>query len=242
MSNFKQLSVDELMICELAKQVRNFEISATGTLSPIPAAACYLAKETHAPDAKLLIFNSPEWPLSGELEELFNIARQGKLDLFFLSGAQIDRWANLNLVAIGSYEKPKVRLPGGAGSSMLYHQAKRTALFLRNQTERSLVNKVDFITAAPLIKFDSKEITGPSVLVTDKGVFKYDHKLGLIPESIHPHVTTEKFIKSIGFDVGNINHLPVTILPDDSIIEVLRGKVKELLYPVYPEFVNKVWE
>ena len=48
---------------------------------------------------------------------------QGRIDVFFLSGGQIDGDGNINLVSIGDYEHPKVRFPGSFGSS--YHVLRR---------------------------------------------------------------------------------------------------------------------
>src|SRR4029079_12101089 len=39
-----------------------------------------------------------------------------RIDVGFLSAAQIDRFGNLNSTVIGDYEHPKVRLPGGGGA------------------------------------------------------------------------------------------------------------------------------
>ncbi len=238
-----QLSPEELMIYLLAQEVRDDEFSATGTLSPIPAAACYLAKETHAPKAKLLIFHSPEWPFECELEELFDLAQQGRLGLFFLSGAQIDRRANINLIAIGDYERPKVRLPGGAGSAMLYLYARRSALFMRRQSARSLVEKVDFITA-PGGSPDSAEgverIGGPTRLVTDVAVFDYVPDQGLVLASIHPWATADEVRHKTGFELPEADGVPTTETPDAETLGLIRGKVKERLAKAYPAFAAKM--
>ena len=49
--------------------------------------------------------------------------------LFFLSGARIDGQGNINLMAVGAYDQPKVRLPGGAGSAILAYVVERVVLF-----------------------------------------------------------------------------------------------------------------
>ena len=100
----------------------------------LPSTAANLARRTHAPNLVLVyesgtLGSKPErLPLSigdGELAEtadsvisvpeVFNYWLQpGRVDIGFLSGAQIDRFANINSTVIGSYESPKVRLPGAA--------------------------------------------------------------------------------------------------------------------------------
>ncbi len=50
-------------------------------------------------------------------------------------------------MAIGPYEKPKVRLPGGAGSAILAYVVKRVVLFKADHSTRGLVPRVDILTA-----------------------------------------------------------------------------------------------
>lgn len=245
-------SLVEIMIQALALEVREGEFSFTGTLSPIPAAACYLAQMTHAPHARLLIFHSPEWPFGSELEDFFNLAQRGRLGLAFLSGAQIDRWGNTNLVTLGPYHQPKVRLPGGAGSAMLGLYAKRTALFLQGQTPRRLVEKVDFVTAPggaagqPMVypgASDSSPLTRPGGtcrLVTDLAVFGFDPEQGLVLESIHPGVSLEKVQARTGFELVVSETLTTTPELDKEALALIHGPVKEKLARTYPRFAREL--
>ena len=121
--------------------------AACGTLSPLPAAALWLAQLTHAPRAEVFVAGSPDWPFAGEWQGFFDLAQAGRLNLFFLSGAQIDGQGNINLMAIGPYEKPKVRLPGGAGSAILAYVVDRVVLFKTDHSARGLVAAVDTVTA-----------------------------------------------------------------------------------------------
>lgn len=235
----KDATTDELMIHCLSREVRDGEISATGTLSPLPAAACYLARLSHAPSARLLIFHSPDWPFPGELEGLFDLAQQGRLGLFFLSGAQIDRRANINLIAIGDYDRPRVRLPGGAGSAMLYLESGRSCLFVRHQSARSLVEKVDFVTAPGGGPTEDRR-GGPCRLVTDLAVFDYTPDKGLVPASIHPGIAPGDLQDATGWDMGDIFSLSVTRGPDPETLALIRGPVRDLLTPVYPAFAAKL--
>ena len=79
--------------------------------------------------------------------ELFDCAGQGRIDVFFLSGGQIDGQGNINLVAIGDYAHPKVRFPGSFGSAYLYYVVPKVILFRTEHSRRTLVPKVDFISA-----------------------------------------------------------------------------------------------
>src|SRR4029450_4864897 len=79
--------------------------------------------------------------------ELFDCAGQGRIDVFFLSGAQIDGQGNINLVSVGDYAQPKARFPGSFGSSYMYYVVPKVVLFRLEHTRRTLVPKVDFISA-----------------------------------------------------------------------------------------------
>ena len=49
--------------------------------------------------------------------EIFNYWLQpGRIDVGFLSGAQLDRFGNINTTVIGEYDEPDVRLPGSGGA------------------------------------------------------------------------------------------------------------------------------
>ena len=82
------------------------------------------------------------------LADLFDLSARGRLDVAFLSGVQIDAEGRINMSAIGSYEQPKVRLPGGAGSAMLMPTARRVILWRTKHDPRTFVERLDFVTAA----------------------------------------------------------------------------------------------
>jgi hypothetical protein len=126
------------MIGALARQVKDGDWAACGTLSPLPAAALWLAQCTHAPRAEVFVAGSPDWPFEGEWQGFFDLAQAGRLNVFFLSGAQIDGQGTINLMAIGPYDQPTVRLPGGAGSAILAYVVERVVLFKAEHTARGL--------------------------------------------------------------------------------------------------------
>ena len=112
------------MACAIAREVRDGETLAVGTLAPIPASGALLAHFTHAPRATVVILNHPDfWPFGNGSKEFYDYAQRGKFDLFFLSGGQIDRHGNLNLITVGDHARPKVRFPGGAGAATRLHRA-----------------------------------------------------------------------------------------------------------------------
>ena len=133
------------VICRLIGNVRHV---AVGVSSPIPATAALLARERGGgrPYVSLLGSRAHTFFTDGS-RELFDCAGQGRVDVFFLSGGQIDGEGNINLVTVGDYEHPQVRFPGSFGSAYLYYIVPKVILFRVEHSRRTLVPKVDFISA-----------------------------------------------------------------------------------------------
>ena len=154
------------MVCTLAHLIEDGETVLQGVSSQLPLVAMKLAKATHAKNATLLNIpggvNSAGAAMSeyssagGELwdhseaifplEKIFDLSMRGKLDVAFLSGVQFDRNGNINASVIGDYHRPKVRLPGGAGSAVLIPTAKKAIIWRTKHDRRTFVEKVDFVT------------------------------------------------------------------------------------------------
>ena len=177
-------------------------------------------------------------------KEIFDVAGEGRMDAFFLSGAQIDGEANINLVSIGDYKKPKARFPGSFGSGYLYYLVPRVILFRLEHTPRTLVKKVDFISAPGFSDKNVYRPGGPFKLITDRCLFDVDKKRRCFRlQSIHPGHTLEEIYKQTGFnfDVPN-GQLPVTPIPDADTLAMLRGSVAEELSEIYPAFTARIFD
>ena len=238
-------STEELMATVIARQVNNGETIAVGTFSPIPATAALLARDSHAPDSDVFIMGSREWwPFSEGSLEFFNMAQKGRFDFFFLSGAQIDRCGNINLHAIGEYEKPKVRLPGGAGSSMLYYMVKKVILFKTDHTVKSFVNKVDFITSAASSPPSVYRPGGLHFLITPMAVLVKNQATGHLElYSVHPGFTVDEVRKNTGFELPFFEgYVGETKPPTAEELSLLRGSVQEHVAKIYPSFAQKAFK
>jgi len=102
---------------------------AVGAASPIPAAACWLVAKRGHPVRLSLLHKRQGNPFTEGSRELFDLAGQGRIDLFFLGGGQIDGQANLNLLGTGDWPGREVRFPGSFGSAFMYFCCPRTILF-----------------------------------------------------------------------------------------------------------------
>lgn len=226
----------ELMAVLIARQVRDGETVAVGAVSPIPAAGCVLAEQTHAPDISLIILDCEEYyPFSGGSSALHFLAQRGELDLFFLSGIQIDQHANVNLHVIGDYRAPSRRLAGAYGSAMLYYMASRVILFRTEHSRRSLVEQVDFVTSPGTSPDSVHRPGGPSLLITPKAVLEW-HPDGWMCLSIHPGSDVQDIRDNTGFALVLSPPPPTTPPPSERELAVLRGRVRAKLDRSYPDF------
>ena len=185
------------MIARLIGDVRHV---AVGNASPIPATAALLARERGHGRPYVSLLGSPKntfW--TDGARELFDCAGQGRIDVFFLSGGQIDGQGNVNLVSTGDYAHPKVRFPGSFGSAYLYYVVPKVILFRTEHSRRTLVPQVDFISAPGASEQNVFRPGGPIALVTNRCLFSFaDGRFTLA--SVHPGHTVEEVIEHTGFD------------------------------------------
>ena len=220
-------NADELMAVLLSREVRDGEVSACGALSQLPATGLLLAKELHAPNAELIILNTVFRPFHTSRQFHF-LAQRGELGLFFASGVQIDRQGNYNLHQLGTDpERPEVRFPGGYGGGLIYYCARRTVVFRTEHTRRSLVERVDFISATGSSPSNVLRLGNPSKLITPKASFRFDKEAGCLRlETIHPSRTLDEIRENTGFDLGVTGSVATTPEPTAEELRVLRGVVR----------------
>jgi glutaconate CoA-transferase subunit B len=238
---------EELLADVIARLIGDSRHVAVGNASPIPATAALLARER----GKLNNLGSPYVSLLGSRKhtfwtdggrELFDCAGQGRIDVFFLSGGQIDGQGNINLVSIGDYEHPKVRFPGSFGSAYLYYVVPKVILFRTEHSRRTLVPKVDFISAPGGNEPNVFRNGGPIALVTNRCAFSFDRTAKRFRlESVHPGHSVEEVIEHTAFDFDRPDHVPGTIAPSAESLRTMRQHVAPQLAEVYPEFAAKVF-
>ncbi|MCL8208498.1 MAG: CoA synthetase [Actinomycetia bacterium] len=231
-----------LMICALAREIRDGERVGVGTLSPLCAAAAWLAQAHHAPRAEVVVLGHPDWPFYDGSKEFFDWAQRGRLDVFFLSGGQIDRRGNINLTAVGPYASPRVRLPGAAGSAVLYYAARRTILFKTDHSPRGLVEQVDFVTAPGRAPPGFRRRGGPAALVTPRAVFDWDaDQAEWVVRSLSPGETWDGVQAATGFALAARGAVGTTPPPGSDELYCLETLVRPRLAEVYPEFTHRLF-
>ena len=234
------------MTIAAARALRNEDVCFVGI--GMPSAASNLARLTHAPGLTLIyesgtIATKPDvLPLSigdGELcdtalttvsvPEMFRYWLQGgRMTVGFLGGAQIDRFANLNTTVVGSYDKPKVRLPGGGGAPEIASACGEIFIIMA-QSKRSFAAKLDFITSMGHGEGGDHrarlglKTKGPTKLVTDLCIFEPDpQSREMTVTSIHPGVTREQIDDNTGWPVRYAANVAETKPPTAEELVVLR--------------------
>jgi glutaconate CoA-transferase subunit B len=236
-----EYTIDELMATVMAREVRDGETVAVGTLAPVPAAAVLLAHFTRAPRARIIILNHPDyWPFRYGSKEFYDFAQRGGIDLFFLSGGQIDRQGNLNLFGVGDLRRPRVRFPGGAGSAMLYGAARRVVVFRGEHSPRVFVERVDHVTSPGSGPADVARPGGPRACVTPLCLFRFETAQGFwVVQSLHPGVSRAALAAATGFPLTYAPDIHVTPPPTRDELELLRTRVRERVACVYPRWAAR---
>lgn len=233
---------EELLADVIAGLIGDVRHVAVGNASPIPATASLLARERNGngrPYVSLLQSRKHNFFTDGA-RELFDCAGQGRIDVFFLSGGQIDGHGNINLVSIGDHDHPRVRFPGSFGSAHLYYVVPKVILFRTEHSRRTLVPQVDFISAPGANADNVYRPGGPIALVTNRCLFSFA-KGRFTLASIHPGHTVEEVIEHTGFDFDRPANTPETPAPSAATLKLMRGPVAEQLAEVYPQFARQVF-
>lgn len=235
---------EEFMAVVISREVRDGETTAVGTLSPIPAAGVLLARERHAKHGTFFLYKSDYqrdawWPFRHGSKEFYDFAQRGRLDLFFVSAAQIDQYGNINLNIIGDLAQPTVRLPGGAGTPMLWAMVKRIIVCKTDHTPRAFVPRVDFITCPGIPPASTKPRGGLYRIVTPLAVLRvHPERQHLELESVSPGLTAEEVQAHTGFSLLIPEGVPETPAPTEDELQTLRTTVRQHLEHIYPQFTT----
>lgn len=232
------MTTDELVIGLIARLLENAGNVAVGSSSPVPAAASLLAQAMSGGKTRALIFRnniSDPFPESGS--ELYDRIGQGRIDVCFLSGGQIDGQANLNMVGVGEYPRTKVRFPGSHGTPFIYLMVPRVILYRDEHSRRVMVPKVDFISAPGTTPPEVYRRGGPTDLVTSMAHFTFDRHQGCFTlASVHPGHTVDEVVENTGFDFIRPAAISQTAVPAADWLALLRGRVREQVAETYPQF------
>jgi glutaconate CoA-transferase subunit B len=248
-----EYTASELMTVNAARLLRNEDVVFVGV--GLPNLACNLARRTHAPDL-VMIYESgvigaqpARLPLSiGDpslvtgavsvvsMYEIFAYYLQrGLVSVGFMGGAQIDRFGNVNATVIGSYEHPKVRLPGSGGAMEIAAWADR-CYFLTPHQKRRFPERCDFRTSAGFLEGRAQRQAlglrggGPAAVVTDLGVLEPDEDGELVLTALHPGARVQTAQENTGWPLRLAPSIRVTEAPSREELDILRAFDPQRVY------------
>ncbi len=242
--------LNELMIIEAARHIRNGDVVMVGT--GLPMVATTYAMKTHAPELVAVIESGPidpiilQTPISvsdprvmhkaarlGSLREVLGcVLQRGLVDIGFIGGAQIDQYGNINSTVIGEYRSPKVRLPGSGGANDIACHARRLLVVVSHEKRRFPL-KCDYITSPGYLNGPgARQKAGlggsaPTItVVTNLGVMEADAKTGLFcVTKLMPGVNLETVYSNMAFRPGVSSSVVEVTSPTEREIKTLREEV-----------------
>ncbi|OGD26495.1 MAG: ketoacid-CoA transferase [Candidatus Aminicenantes bacterium RBG_13_63_10] len=242
-------TLTELMAVAAAREIADNEVVFAGT--GLPMLGVMLAQRTHAPRC-IIIFEAgtvdshlAHLPMSvgdprvmrgaataAGLMEVFTYALQaGRVHVGFLSGAQVDRFGNINSTSIGpNPRRPSVRFSGSGGACDIACLARRTIIIAKHE-KRRFPERVDYVTSPGWLEGgDSRDRSGlpwggPSTVVTTMGVMRFRRESKEIYlASYHPGLKARQVADATGFGL-DIGEAAETIPPTDEELRILREEV-----------------
>ena len=241
---------DELMVVEASRYISDGDNVLVGT--GLPMVAGLFAQKNHAPNMCYIVETGPiapeviPTPISVSdprvmyravrhgslLDALGGVLQRGLVDVAFLGGAQIDRFANVNSTVIGDYDRPRVRFPGSGGANDLASHARKI-LIIAPHEKRRFPDRCDYITSPGYIDGpEGRKRAGLSVaypdifVITDLAVMAIDKAQGVLSVvKLMPGVSMDRVRENTGFaplvppEVGTVEP------PTERELRILREEV-----------------
>jgi glutaconate CoA-transferase, subunit B len=237
----------ELMVIAAGREIRDGDLVFVGMRLPILAYA--VARNAHAPNARGLfevglMRDQPAAAFLGTMGHPPNVTgalwatrmsnamalmAQGRVDLGFIGGAEVDRFGNLNTPYVGDPTRPKVKLPGSGGGADIAVLSRRWVTLMSHERRR-LVDRVSFITSpghgdgTPGWRTRSGLLGGgPVAIITTLGVMRFPEGGGeAYLASVHPGHTIEDIRNETGWDLKVADDVSETSAPTDAELSAIR--------------------
>jgi glutaconate CoA-transferase subunit B len=237
----------ELMVAVASREIRDGDLVFVGMRLPILAYA--VARNAHAPSARGLfevglMRDQPAAGFLGTMGDPPNVAEalwatrmsnvmalmaQGRVDLGFIGGAEVDRFGNLNTSYVGEPARPDVKLPGSGGGADIAVLSRRWVTLMAHERRR-LVKNVSFITS-PGFGDGSRGWRsrngllggGPAAIITTMCVFRFPAEGGeAFVATVHPGHSLDEVRANTGWDVQIARDVSETSAPTKAELAAIR--------------------
>lgn len=252
MADYTNYSNKEMQAVAIAKSIRNGQIVIVGTGLPLIGAS--LAKRVYAPECNLIVESGLmdccpiEVPRSvGDCRFMAHCAVQWPSTRFigfeanewlhdtdrmiaFIGGAQIDPYGNVNSTCIGPYEKPITRFTGSGGANGIATYSN--TIIMMQHEKRRFIDKIDYVTSPGWIdgpdgraKKHLPTNRGPQMVVTDRGIMKFDEKTRrMYLAGFYPTSSPEEIVENTGFEIDVSRAAPLEA-PTPEVIRMIREEI-----------------
>lgn len=217
----------------------------------VPVVAMRMAQRSHAPNLTLLfcgwsvnpqveaLERIPDFEFGTELANLpaeshstgypnFVGYKRGSVSVGFCTAAQVDQFGSVNTTVIGDPLNPKVRLVGSILLPEHFTVFGREIIMMPAHDTRTFVDRVDYTSGLghPSWREEQSDLflgSGPQLVFSPFGIFDFSGpQKSMAARSIHPGVDKEDVRAATGFEIFGLDSAPVTPMPTDSELRLLR--------------------
>jgi acyl CoA:acetate/3-ketoacid CoA transferase beta subunit len=237
------VSTAEVCIVACAEAWRGDGEIAASPMGLIPTAGARLARATFEPDLLLsdgearfvtgtwALGQPPPGPVEGWIpfRSVFDLAWHGSRHVM-MSPAQLDRYGNANISAIGDYARPVRQLLGvrGAPGNTVNHP---TSYWVPRHLPRVFVPRVDMDSGVGYDRAIAAGLAAGEFLdlrrvVTNLAVLDFggpDRSMRLV--SVHPGITVDDVVAGTGFELAIDGDVPQTRLPSAAELALIRDVI-----------------
>lgn len=245
-----KFSTKELMAVCCAREIKNSEVVFVGI--GLPMMGALVAYNTHAKDSVFVyegggvggMSRRVPWSIGDnptvenaltilEMWRLFGDAQAGFIGRGIIGGAQIDKYGNLNTTVImgeqNSYAHPKIRLPGSGGANDIASACGETVIVMQLEPGK-FIEKIDYITSPGHLSGPGSRKAaglvgnGPVAVITQKGIFRFDHDTKeMYLDSLFPNVTVEEIKALVGWELQVVDNIQIVEPPQQEEISIIQG-------------------
>lgn len=253
MANYTNYTNKEMQAITIARAITNDHIAIVGTGLPLIGAT--VAKKIFSPDCTLIVESglidcdpiqvptsvgdcrfmahcSVQWPPVRYIgfqanEWLKNRDRM----IAFIGGAEIDPYGNVNSTSMGDYNHPTTRFSGSGGANGIATFVD-TVIMMQHE-KRRFTEKIDYITSPGWMAggLDGRKNAGlpqnrgPLMVVTDKGVMKFDETTKrMYLAGYYESSSIEEIVENTGFEIDT-SRAELLPPPSPEVIKAIREEI-----------------
>jgi len=216
----------EVCIVACAEAWRGDGAILASPMGLIPSLGAQLARLTFAPDLLLTDGEAYLVDADGGVEgwlpyaKVFTMLAAGRRHAM-MGAAQIDRFGNQNISAIGDWKRPRAQLLGvrGAPGNTVNHPV---SYWISRHSPRVFTSHVDMVCG---VGYDrgARELR---VVVTNLAVLDFGTpERAMRLRSVHPGVQVAEVVAATGFPLAVPDEVPVTRHPTAAELDLIRGRL-----------------